>query len=629
MPGIFGCIDRSGNRVPEKMAIEMANSLKHEDSYVGEWILDSCLLGTVELEFLHNNLNLVTTEEKSLIGVSRGNVYNKRELSEKLGIGCISSSPNDTQFLLELYKKKGLDFAKYLNGLFSVGIYDRGKDRVVVANDRYAHYPMFYSLNSKRFVFASEAKAILKDPLVIPRMNKIAIPEFFSFSCLLGDKSFFKNVKMMMPATTLVYDGAADRVRIRQYWDFAIPREKATSVDDLLKEFKKLMKRAVELMVQDRKEVGVFLSGGLDSRIVTAFASRTDANVITFTFGVKNCLAQKIGKEVADRLGIENVFYEIPPDFVANHAEKIVYKGDGLVRIRESHYIALLDKVRRRVSTVLIGTFGESLFGYNIKKELLGLERRARAAKIEEVTDYIFGNCLRGLPLSEYHDAFCDDFGKKAMSKLKNSFRKTLNSIVMNKNIDSVQDMVDYWDYKVREAGVRGLSVQYMNWYLETRHPFLDNELVDFFAFRLPARLRLGEKFLQMAVNYCFPSLCDIPLERHGVPPDSPPLKVFVGRIKLFAKRRTRIAMERLSRGRLILKPVDYRDYGNWLRTGSKAYVEEILLNPKTLERGYFRQNYIKRIVEEHMMAKRNHDQLICDLINFELMNRIFFDVAP
>ena len=228
--------------------------------------------------------------------------------------------------------------------------------------------------------------------------------------------------------------------------------------------------------------------------------------------------------------------------------------------------------------------------------------------------------------MSKYQDVFCDDFGPQALNELKESFRKTLDSTIMNKIINSPIDLVDYWDYKVRMPRYIYITFQFMNWFLETRHPFLDNELVDFFAFRLPADLRIDRKFLQKALNYCLPSLRDIRLEHHWVPPDSHPFKILLGRARRFAMYKTRSTIERLTRGRLILKPTDYRDYGNWLRTGSKAYAEEILLSPRTIKRGYFKPDYIKRIVKEHMTAKRNHEQIICDLINFELVNRMFLD---
>ena len=136
------------------------------------------------------------------------------------------------------------------------------------------------------------------------------------------------------------------------------------------------MKKAVERRVQNKKKVGVFLSGGLDSRIVAAFASEICENVITFTFGIENCPDRKIAEQVAERLGIENLFYEIPSDFIAKYSERIVSEGDGLIRIRDCHFIALLEKVRRLVDTVLLGTFGGELFGSKITKTLQNLKRK-------------------------------------------------------------------------------------------------------------------------------------------------------------------------------------------------------------------------------------------------------------
>ena len=185
--------------------------------------------------------------------------------------------------------------------------------------------------------------------------------------------------------------------------------------------------------------------------------------------------------------------------------------------------------------------------------------------------------------------------------------------------------MVDYWDFKAWMPSHTFVPVQFVDWYIETRHPFLDYALVDFFAFKLPPDMRLNRKFQQKAMNYCFPNLRSIQSEHDGVSPDSAMLKSLMGRVTLYAARKTRLAVERLSGGKHTLKPIDYRDYGNWLRNESRSYVEAILLDEKTLKRGYFREEFIRDVLKEHMSGKRNHDQLICDLINFELMNRVFF----
>ena len=161
-----------------------------------------------------------------------------------------------------------------------------------------------------------------------------------------------------------------------------------------------------------------------------------------------------------------------------------------------------------------------------------------------------------------------------------------------------------------------------INWYVETRHPFLDNDLVDFFALRIPPNLIIEKRFLQKAMNYFFPVLSDIPLEQ-GYTPNSPQPIALLGKAKRSIKNRIKRNLERLSNGRLTF-PLDYRGYDYYLRTGSRNYALNLLLDSKTLNRGYFRKEYIKKIIKEHMKGEKNHDQLICDIINFELMNRMF-----
>ena len=101
MPGIFGLIDRNHRQVPEKIPMGMGNSMKHEEFYIHNWmILDSCALGIVELESSYNKNSLVCVKDGSLACVLRGNVYNKKELSEKFGIENTSSHLNDAQFII-------------------------------------------------------------------------------------------------------------------------------------------------------------------------------------------------------------------------------------------------------------------------------------------------------------------------------------------------------------------------------------------------------------------------------------------------------------------------------------------------------------------------------------------------
>jgi asparagine synthase (glutamine-hydrolysing) len=373
--------------------------------------------------------------------------------------------------------------------------------------------------------------------------------------------------------------------------------------------------------VQDKEKVGVFLSGGLDSRIVAGFASQTGKEIVTFTFGARGCIQQRIAEAISQRLGVKNVFYEIPSDFISRYSEEIVYRGDGLVRIRDCHFISILEKVRREVDTVLMGIYG-ILFGWQRwehPKKFLNHEYKLNFAGL---TNYLIKRYNTGLSLKDFPKAFTNKF----YEEIKNAVPKNFMQTVDPKDFDLPMDMIAYWVLRNSEPRYIFQNLQYTNWYLEVRYPFLDNDLVDFFAFTLPPELKAGKVFLQKAANYCFPMLSDIPIEHGGAPPDAPLARFLIGEFKTSIKRRSARTFERLFGKTLSLfETDDYRRYDHWLRTGSRDYTLKVLMDPRTLNRGYLKSGYIKNIVEEHMTGKRNNEQMICDLINLELMFRLFF----
>lgn len=610
MPGIFGCLNRNKEFVSEEIAVSMANSMKHEDWYIDQWVLNSCLLGKIEFKGSKNKNNIVHDGEKSLFSVMTGKIYNGSEVSEKFGI---ENYNDNTSLVTKLYKKTGLEFAKYLNGSFVAAIYDGEKDRVVVINDRHGFFPLFYSLSPERFVFASEIKAILTDDSVTRKMNKTSVAEFFIFKFLLGDKTFINNIKYMLPANVLIYNRAKDQISLKQYWNLTPRHEQNMSLESYLKEFKKLMKKAIECRVKDREKVGVFLSGGLDSRLIAAFASKTGTPIVTFTFGVKGCVQQKIAKEVAERLGVQNTFFEIPSDSIARYAKGIVHKGDGLVRIRDCHFISMLEMIRKKVNTILLGMAGGELFGQTLPPEIFSLKEKG------ELVNYLFQR--KTLASSEeFRKVFLISFYNKVKDEVSRNFYQTLEEI----EFASMIDIAHYWEIVHYLPRYIFQAFQYYNWYVEAQYPFLDNDLVDF-AFSLPPSFKLKEDFFQKSLNFFFPSLSDISWEYTGVPPDSRSFRVLLGKGRVLMLNKLKSAVERLTLGKRPLRPIDYRGYSYWLRTGSKDYVKHILLDPKTLENGFFKAEYVKQIVKEHMGGVRDHAWLICDLINFELMNREFF----
>jgi asparagine synthase (glutamine-hydrolysing) len=633
MPGVIACINRSDQMVHRNIAKDAVASIRHNDNLVvQECFTDTCYIASVELVDLFRKNNPLYDNGESLVGVSKGGIFNKDELGRRFNITSSPSCINDTRFIVELYKKLGCDSFKYINGLFSVIILDKTADEVIVANDKYGYFPLFFGVNSERITVASEAKTVLKGLAQIPELDEDAVPEFFAFSFLLGDKTFFKKVKKIPPANLIVYKRAKDEFNFSQYWDFSLKSfDSSIPLVDYLKKFNNLMKQSIERRVKDCDKVGVFLSGGLDSRVIAAFASELTIPIVTYTFGVEGCEEKKIAAQVAESLGLENIFFDIPSTAISDYARSIVYAGDGMIRIRDSHFISLLERIQGQVDSVLLGTFGGDLTcrpeGRLPDKMLKFTEKRQ---VIDFLFDYYTNVVSNVLPLQKHDKVFKESFFSKINNKTKERFIETFGKIPFEK----ATDIGDYWEYRNREPRYIFHASQHVNWFLDTRHPYMDNDLVEFFAFRFPINIRRKEifgvtfedTFLQKALNLRFPHLSHITW--HGFKGDSNLLQVLAVKGARVVKDEFAYLLEKIFRRRVTTSSLDFRGYGEWLRTGSKKFMLGILLDERTLKRPYFREDFIRKAVADHLNYRADNNQLLCDLINFELMNRLFFDHA-
>jgi len=604
MPGIFGILYQNKVKLPEILAERMCNKLGHgEDWFSGRFLMHTFgFHGVVDFKPRLEESFAFSSYTKSL--VLYGKIYSLED--SKIFNG------NKAKILLSLYEKYGLNFLRRLNGSFVLSIYDEEKGKFMIATDKYGSKNVFYSSNSDKFLFASEIKGILSANSVELKLNLRAISEFFTFSHILGDKTFFEEIKLVSPASVLIYDLLTNRFYIKAYWDFEF-KQKNKSTKNLhfyLKKFDHLMEIAVERRMRDKNKIGVFLSGGLDSRLIAVFSKRvadkTGKELISYTFGVKGCLQQKIAMAVANELKIENRFFEIPSDSIAKYAEEVVYKGDGHIRIRDAHFISKLNKVQTEVDAVLVGFSCGTVFGAHLSKRILHVSSR------NELLNYLFTRS-RIKQVSEYAPQIFAEAFKENLNDVMKEFVKTVREIALNR----YEDIAHYWDFRQRARRYLLPIASHIEWYVDVRDPFLDNEVVNF-AINLPLELRLEKRFIHKALKYCAPALAKIPQENTGVPPDKYGLPLLFSKIMMVSVFLLKDLIQRLSFGKILFKPKDYRGYDYWIRTGSKKYVEDVLLH-RTYSKVFDKQN-IRKILEEHMMCQRNHDQLICDILNVQLL---------
>ena len=347
MPGLFGFFGKTLNN---RLSEEMGSLLTHNKSWF-DFNIHNHHSGFHGLADFKNKLvnNIGKSDDRSI--VLYGNLFNYK------GKEIINKQAD---FFLELYEKyQNFEFVNYLNGSFIISIYDNG--RIFIINDRIGSKNLFYSLKSQNLIFSSEIKGIIAERSIIPTLNKVAISEFFTFSFLLGNKTFHKNIELLSPGTILIFDG--HKLKLKRYYFLPIKRniQESYNLTSLLKEFSLIFEKAIKIRIKNKKKIGIFLSGGLDSRLIAGFANKISkeksTELISFTFGTKNGRQEKIATKIASKLKIPNFFFEIPSDSIAKYAEEVVYKGDGLIGIRDAHFIAVMKEIKAEVDTILLGFF--------------------------------------------------------------------------------------------------------------------------------------------------------------------------------------------------------------------------------------------------------------------------------
>lgn len=219
--------------------------------------------------------------------VFNGEIYNYRELKIELTqLGHQFVTESDTEVLLAAYDQWQTNCVKHLNGIFAFAIYNIAERLLFIGRDRAGEKPLFYSYDSHKLVFASELKAIMSDPDFKRQINPEALDCYLSFGFVPGDRCILKNVSKLPPAHCLIYKIDTGQLKTWQYWslpDYIPITNVDNSVENLVTEFEILLEDSITKQMVADVPVGILLSGGVDSSLITALAVRKSTNVNTFT----------------------------------------------------------------------------------------------------------------------------------------------------------------------------------------------------------------------------------------------------------------------------------------------------------------------------------------------------------
>ncbi|MDD2806218.1 MAG: asparagine synthase (glutamine-hydrolyzing) [Elusimicrobiales bacterium] len=374
MCGILGLVNNSG-KVDPSLLCRMRDALRHRgpDS-TGHWISENGRVG-----FGHRRLAILDLSPKGYqpmtavsgraVIVLNGEIYNFEELREELrGKGYSFDSSSDTEVVLNAYLEWGEGCLKRINGMFSFCIYDIPGRKLFLARDRAGEKPLFYSCAGGNFAFASELKALMADPGFSRKVNLDSLNFYLSYGYVPGERCILQGVFKLLPGHALRYDLSTSTMTVQRYWaPPEISGYNSSGLPELTKELTSLLSDSVRRQLVADVPVGIMLSGGVDSSIITAIAARVSVKPVrTFTVSFPGhgkfneaehakLVARHCGAVHSD-LVAEPVSPEILEDIVAQFDEPIA--DNSIIPT------FLLSRLMRQHTTVAIGgDGGDELFG--------------------------------------------------------------------------------------------------------------------------------------------------------------------------------------------------------------------------------------------------------------------------
>jgi asparagine synthase (glutamine-hydrolysing) len=374
MCGIIGIVSTRG-QVSRELIIRMRDALRHRgpDDEGAWWSAD----GRVGLG--HRRLSIIdlspagrqpmTDHRGQLQIVFNGEIYNYQDVRCDLeSRGHRFRTATDTEVILEAYQEWGLECLGRLNGMFAFGLFDADAKRLILARDRAGEKPLFYRVDRGSVAFASELKALFQDPECPRTLDLESLEYYLAFGYVPGDRCLVRGIRKLPQGHALTFDQASGAIAVAPYWK--LPVEQSTEVateEDLVEEMDRLLADSVRLRLIADVPVGVMLSGGVDSSLVTAMAARVSSRPVktfTITFPGHGAFDEApYARAVADHFGTEHIELAAEPATV-DLLPQLARQYDEPIADSSMVPTYLVSRLIRREATVALGgDGGDELFG--------------------------------------------------------------------------------------------------------------------------------------------------------------------------------------------------------------------------------------------------------------------------
>jgi len=574
-----------------------------------------------------------SNEDGSIWIAFNGEIYNYRELQTQLEAqGHRFHTASDTETIVHLYEQHGPDCVQKLRGMFAFALWDGRKRELFLARDRLGKKPLIYRRESQRVLFASELKALLQVPGVPREIDPTAVADYLALQYVPYPKSILQGFSQLPPAHWAVFSAATGDFKLQRYWSPPYEEEtvddprssKRFSEDEWRTRLRETLTEAVRLRLRSDVPLGAFLSGGIDSTIITGLMQQQSSQPIqTFSIGfpVKQFDERTFAREAAKKLGTEHHELVVDPSAVELLPKLIRHYDQPFADSSAIPTMYLSEFTRKHVTVALTGDGGDELFcGYDRYQAV------ALASRLDKLPRWMKWPLTRPIwqriPTSVQQQAFSRRL-KRFLAVLGQSpERRYLNWISIfddtrraellspdfqrqlgdhdaaefiikayarhpGRDIVRRTTAVDVETYLPADILVK-VDIASMAYGLECRSPFLDHHVAELAA-RMPQRLKLNHNRGKAILREVFADLLPESISRRPKMGFGVPLN-------------------------------------HWFRHELKDLVTDTLLSQKSLQRGYVRPEAVRRLINEHQTLQWDHSARLWSLLVLELWQQTWMD---
>ena len=626
MCGIVGIVRNDNSLVDQALVSRMCDAIRHrgpdEDGF---YFSEGVGLGMRRLSIIDvkGGQQPIHNQDRTAWIVFNGEIYNYRELRDRLEkLGHTFYTNSDTEAIIHAYDQYGADCPKHLRGMFAFAIWDERTRELFLARDRVGKKPILYAQVNGKLIFGSEFSALLLHPDIGREIDTEAIHHYLSFMCVPAPLTAYRAIRKLEPGHSLRW--RKGEIKIERYWQPDFSKKIDISEQEAGGRAIEILRDAVKVRLMSEVPLGAFLSGGIDSSAVVALMSQESSEPVkTFSIGFEEQDFSELhhARRVAEHVGAEHHEFIVRPDALEVLPLLVEHYGEPYADSSAvpTYYVAR--ETRKHVTVALNGDGGDEAFaGYERYTAMRLAERYHRIPAV--LRDSLVQQAIGLIPSSETKRSRVRDLKRfleaaslpkverylRWVSVFDTAAKANLYSANFLHETQSIRaaDILAPWFARANGAGIVDaalladintylpndllvkVDIATMAVSLEARSPFLDHHLIEFAA-SLPEKLKLRGLTTKYLLKRMLKKL---------LPPEN---------------------LDRRKMGFGV--PI-----GDWFRGKLQPFLRETILSERALNRGFFRPEAVKQLVELHARGERDNSHQLWTLLMLELWFERFID---